>query len=234
MAKISILEALRRGLTASKDYSDEVKDNLFVKSDTEPTNRMNQAYVKTNGITYNLAEISDLEGMVKTVNHVAPDEDGNVNVQGGGSSDIIMINEEPTEDTKIVIETSDDEVHLATMEDLEGLGGSHTYSTEEKVVGKWIDGKDIYEKTFVLTSGMTSTYNNIDLISTGISQYIYHDVTFHLTDGRNSSNYLPPTDASYGTFCSIFVDNGKMSTEIYKGSNKYINKAEITVQYIKD
>lgn len=88
MAKISILEALRRGLTASKDYSDEVKDNLFVKSDTEPTNRMNQAYVKTNGITYNLAEISDLEGMVKTVNHVAPDEDGNVNVQGG---DVILI-----------------------------------------------------------------------------------------------------------------------------------------------
>lgn len=116
-----------------------------------------------------------------------------------------------------------------------GGGGSsiHVYSTEEKVVGKWIDGRDVWEKTFELTGGMTSTYNNIDLISTGISQYIDHNVTFHLSDGRNSSNYLPPTDASYGTYCSIFVGNGKMSTEIYKGSNKYINKAEITVRYVK-
>ena len=30
-------------------------------------------------------------------------------------------------------------------------GGQHYYSTEERVIGKWTDGRDIYEKTFHLS-----------------------------------------------------------------------------------
>ena len=43
----------------------------------------------------------------------------------------------------------------------------HEYSTEEKVVGKWIDGKPIYEITYYNETPVKShTYN--DFISTGI------------------------------------------------------------------
>lgn len=38
-----------------------------------------------------------------------------------------------------------------TKEQIEDL---YEYSTEEKVVGTWIDGKPIYKKTFDITSGM--------------------------------------------------------------------------------
>ena len=43
----------------------------------------------------------------------------------------------------------------------------HEYSTEEKVVGKWIDGKPIYEITYYNETPISSsTYNNF--VSTGI------------------------------------------------------------------
>lgn len=39
----------------------------------------------------------------------------------------------------------------------------HEYSTEEKVVGKWIDGKDIYEKVIKQTITITSQNMNINI-----------------------------------------------------------------------
>lgn len=43
----------------------------------------------------------------------------------------------------------------------------HEYSTEEKVVGKWIDGKPLYEKTF---TGLSQSIRSKDWnVITGIS-----------------------------------------------------------------
>lgn len=42
----------------------------------------------------------------------------------------------------------------------------HEYSTDEKVVGKWIDGKSIYEKTFHITSIVANdNWQNIENVS---------------------------------------------------------------------
>lgn len=56
-------------------------------------------------------------------------------------------------------------------------GGSsiHTYSTTEQVVAKWIDGSDIYEKTYVLSNAVNlsssgATINEID--TSGMSRII--------------------------------------------------------------
>ena len=47
------------------------------------------------------------------------------------------------------------------------ISQQHEYSTEEKVVGKWIDGKPIYEISYYnKTPVLSSTYN--DFVSTGI------------------------------------------------------------------
>lgn len=43
------------------------------------------------------------------------------------------------------------QVLSAAFADMEGGGGSSGYSTEEHIVGKWIDGSDIYEKTIIKT-----------------------------------------------------------------------------------
>lgn len=44
----------------------------------------------------------------------------------------------------------------------------HVYSTEEKVVGKWIDNKNVYEKTFILNTEITLTVNQWNSI-TGVT-----------------------------------------------------------------
>ena len=57
-----------------------------------------------------------------------------------------------------------------------GGGGGIDYSTTEQNTGlKWIDGKDIYQKTFVLNSEITISYNNwtnLGIVNTDIDVLI--------------------------------------------------------------
>lgn len=39
-----------------------------------------------------------------------------------------------------------------------GGGGSHTYSDEEQEVGKWIDGRTVYEKTVYNAGGLSGDF----------------------------------------------------------------------------
>lgn len=54
-------------------------------------------------------------------------------------------------------------------------GKMHHYSTDEKVVGTWIDGKPIYEKTIELSSQQqiaTGSWYNLPMSNTGIAKII--------------------------------------------------------------
>lgn len=55
-----------------------------------------------------------------------------------------------------------------------GGSGMHVYSTEEKNVGEWIDGKNIYEKTIVLSEEISLPSNTwTDVLSNfGIERII--------------------------------------------------------------
>lgn len=44
------------------------------------------------------------------------------------------------------------QVLSAAFADMEGGGSSSDYSSEEHVVGKWIDGSDVYEKSYIKTN----------------------------------------------------------------------------------
>jgi len=48
----------------------------------------------------------------------------------------------------------------------EGGGGGHTYSTTEQVIATWIDGSDIYERTFVFDTPLSVAYNT--WVDTGV------------------------------------------------------------------
>lgn len=90
---------------------------------------------------------------------------------GGGSGDLIMVNEEPTEDTKLQIESNDLDPQGTYITNTESqsttLGYSaaytnarNTYSTNETFTGKyWIDGKPIYRKAIEITDTNASASN---------------------------------------------------------------------------
>ena len=119
--------------------------------------------------------------------------------------------------------------------------GSHNYSTEEQVVGKWIDGKPIYEISYYnKTPVVSSTYN--DFVSTGVTLNnidniinINATVIRDYTEGKlcypivyESNDYkliVRPRDINYS-------GNYNIEYCAYFGSNS-IKNLIITVQYTK-
>lgn len=60
------------------------------------------------------------------------------------------------------------------------IGDSSKYSTEEQIIGTWIDGRPIYRKTIIASVSVTSTINvamgvtNIDLAWINFGKSFYH------------------------------------------------------------
>lgn len=57
-----------------------------------------------------------------------------------------------------------------------GGGGSHTYSTTEQIVGTWIDGKTVYEKTFtglsIAVPARGSSWINTNIDATNVTAIV--------------------------------------------------------------
>ena len=106
-----------------------------------------------------------------------------------------------------------------------------TYSTEEKVVGTWVNGKPLYGKTII--------YENINLIndqrqlSIGVSDgYIRF-----IKDGMftMSSGYRFPLNTSWQTLqlVSTIVSNDNKSILIWCNDTNTISSLTIYVEYTK-
>lgn len=105
----------------------------------------------------------------------------------------------------------------------------HEYSTEEKVVGKWIDGKPIYEK--VINSGYlpNSGIKNIDVTNMNIDSIIQlKGMTF--TD--NKLNHRPITLGTSDNN-AIRIDFTNNNIRIFTWSNWRTYNSFIIIQYTK-
>lgn len=146
-----------------------------------------------------------------------------VDQSGGGKTQIATNEEEITDDTVLLIE-----------EDECFIGGDtlHHYSTEEQVVGTWIDGKAIYEKTVqvIPTGGGEKTYqHNISDFDT----LVYAGGRCKRNDGVQLviPNYHPTTAWTIGIFDITTTD-----FVVAIGNNTYgrgISDMYITFQYTK-
>ena len=105
------------------------------------------------------------------------------------------------------------------------------YSTEEQIVGKWVDGKIIYQKTFIFNTGSSaSTSYNTGL--TGIDKVV-DTRGFVIQDPWDASvAYLPVGFNTNAIWFSAF--GTKQGTIEVRMSSGYYNKqAYITLQYTK-
>ena len=117
----------------------------------------------------------------------------------------------------------------------------YTYSLEEKKVGKWVDGKDLYRKTFVYdtpTSGNTiASVGNIGEYDTAFvdyssSFYINTNKDYASTPsvmGINSSG-RNVDKATYTSYTAILPDG---NVAVYYGSTTASSKTVVTVNYTK-
>lgn len=113
------------------------------------------------------------------------------------------------------------------------IGDSNNYSTNEKVIGKWIDGKAIYQKTIQITSPASSGTVYISTSNWGIDKIVKLDGIIDAPYQFINSNWSYSTSNNCGAL--FYVKNEQ---RIYQflgtGANAYFNSPEyITVQYTK-
>lgn len=121
----------------------------------------------------------------------------------------------------------------------QGVPAVH-YSTTEHVVGTWIDGKTLYEKTVSFTLGTANTYNSYVtdieypdsscmMIDYSSSYYIFQG-TYPCCIGISSYNGASGTNA----VCTLLTKvNNKIRIDYTCGNDASGNVVYITVRYTK-
>ena len=136
-----------------------------------------------------------------------------------------------TDGDKITIEYRTGEV--ATLGDVKEQieeGKLHQYSTEEKVVAKWIDGRLIYEKTIRL-GGMTLD-QNWHPINTGISNLDFIISIIGIAFNDNDSEWYPINLQRPGGGAVMLLAT-KTQINYMNTYNDEISDSYVTMRYVK-
>lgn len=124
--------------------------------------------------------------------------------------------------------------HSTTIRIFDLLNNKYNYSTEEQIVGNWIDGRKIYEKTLSfenmhLSSGFNDIYHEINDID------MYIDMKCNYTSIDNSNLLLSShlntngLNLSMGAWC-----DDKEKIRLCVGNNMQGNyNIYISIQYVK-
>lgn len=115
---------------------------------------------------------------------------------------------------------------------LNGGLARNNYSTDEQVVGTWIDGKPLYQKTVEITtpSALDTNTNVYDLSSLSISNIVYmNGYIINSTGNEYPLNYHNKGTQDYAT---TWYRSGAIGMAV--GSDSTKNKtAYVTLQYTK-
>lgn len=114
----------------------------------------------------------------------------------------------------------------------------HNYSTSEQLIGTWIDGKQLYEKTVSFTTGNANAYlNYVTDIENPEMMSIDFSASFYVTEDAmvNATPYFGTLETrdsnAFAVLCNK-VDN-KLRLDYRVGSSAYSKSALVTVRYTK-
>ena len=109
--------------------------------------------------------------------------------------------------------------------------GGINFSTEEQVVGTWIDGKPLYQKTVSCGALPNNTTKDVNHGIANIDQYVSVFGIFWDTSGTGESAMMPfgtPGNDNVG----VWTKN-KLTIVLHTGSNRTAQSACVTLQYTK-
>ena len=105
----------------------------------------------------------------------------------------------------------------SVREKCEVVDSKTVYSTEETVVGEWIDGKPIYRKVYIPFTTKSYTIGNYSLvIDSGVDKIIRWDilVTGNNNDNQEVNKYVIPTRYTKSTNTLTFECTATYSTNV--------------------
>ena len=102
------------------------------------------------------------------------------------------------------------------------------YSTDEQLIGTWIDGSPLYQKTIVINVDKSKTWVRVSL-GDGLYNVISNDTIIRFVDG--SCNIPAPTYRFSGEFASILFT--PTTVEAYTENDVYFGTWYATIRYTK-
>lgn len=113
----------------------------------------------------------------------------------------------------------------------------HKYSTSEKIVGEWIDGKLLYERTYTFTAPSSNTFTRVDLgipMSEIDEAWIDPQNTFATNNNMNATSTFydgSPKADQFGCYLNFLQTN--LSFDYRVGSDLYSSDIVLTIRYTK-
>lgn len=108
------------------------------------------------------------------------------------------------------------------------------YSTTEKEVGTWIDGKPIYQKTIKYSWNQNATTPYIYAVPTDVDQYVnvFMNTTLHLSSGEDKIMIILPYYGGSDDYFYVDRTNASLKSSILSSTQYYTNTS-ITYIYTK-
>lgn len=115
------------------------------------------------------------------------------------------------------------------------VSNGHNYLTTEQVVGTWIDGKPLYEKTFIFTVGTANYYNIFNTDIANSDMYFLYECFYLGSD--MSYNFTPydttpqPKNPVIYAYCQM--RNGVVTVDYRNGTDAVGKTCYATIRYTK-
>jgi len=125
---------------------------------------------------------------------------------------------------------TDDINDIVSGEISNGFVQSQTcYSTEEQIVGKWIDGKPLYQKTFTGTTSTTTSSDSVAGTITNLDTLVNSNGTIFLAGAWGVNQHSLP----YNNVAEYYIDTSNQV--IIHKQNEIANTKQymVTIQYTK-
>ena len=118
--------------------------------------------------------------------------------------------------------------HNTTIRIFDLLNKEYVYNTEEKRIGKWVDGLTLYENIIDCGDWVLNSNLNIDVSELNINDVIFLDAPFHQTNMPNNRGTI---SSSSGLDNRVLWYDG--NTKTIKGSSQYFTNRYIIIRYTK-
>lgn len=108
----------------------------------------------------------------------------------------------------------------------------NTYSTDETIIGTWIDGRNVYRFTVNVTTGSAVNTNNqmLNLNNYNIDILLSINGYYKTSTG---AKLLPNFTSSSGSSISTWINNQGYLTELHTNSSLNSSSGILTLEYIK-
>lgn len=131
-----------------------------------------------------------------------------------------------------------DDIAGASLPSTTLVGNGLNYSTNEQIVGRWIDGKPLYQRTFEVTTDATAKETRLDLTAyiPNMDQMFISEAFLKRTNGASVSINAVNGDA-ISTADVVFICYIEATKKLYirTGTSEYNRNAKVyaTIRYTK-